>query len=53
MEAAVKKSLMMRSTVYKDIKSDVLSTLTSLSESLKLDAKTLASSFDKFMTVSR
>jgi len=53
MEAAVKRALLMRSTVYKDIQPDVLSSLSSVGESLKLDSKSLASSFDKFMTVSR
>ena len=53
MDVAVRKALLMRSTVYKDIEADVLGMLSSLGESSKMEAKALASSFDKFMTVSR
>lgn len=49
----MKKFLMMRSTVYKDIQADVLGSLASLGETFQLDAKAIASSFDKFMAVSR
>ena len=43
----------MRSTMYKDISSEVLSCLASVGESLEMDPKGTAASFDKFMTISR
>lgn len=49
----MRKALLLRSTLYKDVQADVLSSLSLLTETLKLDAKSLAASFDKFMTVSR
>jgi hypothetical protein len=53
MEQAIKKSLLMRSTVYKNVDPGLLSSLSLLAEQNALDAKGLAAAFDKFMTVAR
>lgn len=39
--------------MYRDIQEDVLSSLASLAETHSLDAKSLASKLDRFITVSR
>lgn len=53
MEQAIKRSLGMRSTLYKNIEPSLLSSLAVLAERHVLDGKGLAAAFDKFMTVSR
>ncbi|KAL4552225.1 hypothetical protein Ndes2526B_g06451 [Nannochloris sp. 'desiccata'] len=53
METQIRKALLMRSTMYRDIQEDVLSSLASLAETHSLDAKSLASKLDRFITVSR
>ena len=53
MDVQIKKALLMRSTLYRDIQNDVLSSLSLMADTLDLDAKSLASKLDRFMTVSR
>ena len=53
MEASIKRALLMRSTVYKNIEPSLLSSLEHVAEQHVLDAKGLAAAFDKFMTVAR
>ena len=49
----MKKLLMQRSTSYKNVPSDVIQELVTLSRDLGVDAKKIAGLFDKFMTISR
>lgn len=49
----MKKLLMQRSTLYKNVPTDVIQELVKLSNDLDLDAKNIARSFDKFMAISR
>jgi DNA polymerase alpha subunit B len=53
MEVAIKKSLQIRSTLYKSIDASSLSQLSTIAEVNGLDAKALSAAFDKFMTVHR
>lgn len=50
---AIKKSLQIRSTLYKSIDASSLSQLSTIAEVNGLDAKALSAAFDKFMTVHR
>jgi hypothetical protein len=49
----IKKALLMRSTLYKDIDASMLAALGEAAQRQCLDAKALAAAFDKFMTVNR
>jgi hypothetical protein len=53
MEQELQRRLLLRSTMYKDLPSDVVSKLAAIAGDNALDAKGLAGSFDKFMTVKR
>ena len=53
MEVAIKKNLLFRSTLYKNINNSLLSQLSTIAEQHGLEAKALAAAFDKFMTVQR
>ena len=53
MEQAIKRALLLKSTVYKDIDPFQLSSLAAVAEQRALDAKGLAAAFDKFMTTQR
>lgn len=53
MEAQLKKALLMRGTLYRDIQDDIVSYLVTMGEVHGMDAKTLAGKLDRFMTVSR
>ena len=53
MEAAIKGALVRRGTLYKDISSHLLAQLEVLAGQHGLDAKAIATAFDKFMTTSR
>lgn len=53
MEQAIKRALLLRSTLYKDIDASLLSSLAAVAEQHVLAAKGLATAFDKFMTVTR
>eukprot|EP00889_Picochlorum_renovo_P008632 jgi/Picre1/35662/NNA_003123.t1 len=52
-DVRLKKLLMQRSTVYKDIPTDVVEELGKLAKDMGLETKKLVGLFDKFMTVSR
>lgn len=52
-DVRLKKLLMQRSTVYKDISTDVVEELGKLAKDMRLETKKLVGLFDKFMTVSR
>ena len=49
----VKKLLMQRSTLYKDVSADVVEELLRVGDKFGMDVKKVVSAFDKFMTVSR
>lgn len=49
----VKKLLMQRSTLYKDVSADVVEELLRMGDKFGMDVKKVVSAFDKFMTVSR
>jgi hypothetical protein len=53
MDAKLKKLLMQRSTLYKNISSDVVFELSKLSDDMGVESKKIVGLFDKFMTVSR
>lgn len=53
MEDLIQSALLRHSTAYKSLEPAVLAELVDASTKLATDATTLASSFDRFMTVKR
>ena len=53
MEVQIQKALLFRSTIYKDVNQQLLSELVGIADTQDLDAKGVATAFDKFMTISR
>ena len=53
MEPAIRKALLRKGTLYKDIPGALVAQLESVAEQHGLDAQSVASAFDKFMTTSR
>ncbi len=53
MEQAIKKALLQRGTLYRDISSPLLGQLEAIAGQHGLDSKGIASAFDRFMTTSR
>lgn len=53
MDIKLKKLLMQRSTVYKNVPADVVQELSKLTQDMGVESKKIVGLFDKFMTVSR